>query len=132
MQGDKFRQGTTSKHAYERHFNEHDETTQPIEEELYMSAADTPPRQNCDEVELLCSIKWDKGVKISSLPKRLTPEGQEFRVLVYQIHVTFDGAAMDVGVYHKGKRVGDKSVTVDFDEKNYSIEWPDKGQALDN
>ncbi len=97
-----------------------------------MSAADTPPRQNCDEVELLCSIKWDKGVKISSLPKRLTPEGQEFRVLVYQIHVTFDGAAMDVGVYHKGKRVGDKSVTVDFDEKNYSIEWTDKGQALDN
>ena len=121
FQGETFSPGKTSKHGYERHFSDNDETIEPIEEELYISSADRPPRQNCIEVELLCSIKWNKDISIGSLPKRVSPGGEVYRLLQYQIHVTFGGAALDVAVYHKGKRVGDKSVSVDFEDKNYSV-----------
>lgn len=131
LQGDKFTRGKKSKHAYERHFTNNTEIVQPVEEELFFSSSDKPPKQNCDEVELLCSIKWNEAIKLSSLPERVSPEGQKFRVLLYEIHVTFDGAAMDVSVHHRGKRVADKSVSIDFDEKNCSTEWSDMEKEMD-
>ncbi|KAK1960022.1 actin-like ATPase domain-containing protein [Colletotrichum sublineola] len=87
---------------------------------LYYSASWPTPGRNDSTVKHLCTIIWNKKVDFESLPTFTNPAGKVFYRLSWDIEMTCDGTSLDFTVFHDGKRVAARNVSVEFemDESN--------------
>jgi hypothetical protein len=83
--------------------------------QFYTSAHDPPSNRWDDGVRVLCRIKWDTKIDISSLPTFTNSLGQVYYELHYDVEMTCTGGSLDFAVYHKGVRQGSKNVVVDYE-----------------
>ncbi|KAI8719009.1 hypothetical protein NCS52_00681200 [Fusarium sp. LHS14.1] len=86
-----------------------------IREEIHCSASYPAPSRNDHTVERMCQIKWNRHIRVESLPKYTNPIGEVYHELNYTVEMACEDGTVDFVVYHDGVQVGAQSVQVDFD-----------------
>lgn len=86
-----------------------------VSDSIHSSLASPAPERRDYTVERLCTVKWNKQVKLESLPTYTNPIGKVYHELRYTVEMTCEDGTIDFAVYHDGKRVGAQNVEVEFD-----------------
>jgi hypothetical protein len=86
-----------------------------VTEDIYCSASYPAPSRNDHTVERMCQLKWNRHVRLESLPKYTNPIGEVYHELKYTVEMACEDGTVDFAVYHDGVRVGAQNVEVDFD-----------------
>ncbi|RSM15047.1 hypothetical protein CDV31_005127 [Fusarium ambrosium] len=91
------------------------DTVGHVDSDIHSSASYPAPVRNDHTVERMCQIKWNRQVRLESLPKYTNPIGEVYRELNYTVEMTCEDGTVDFVVYHDGVRVGAQNVEVEFD-----------------
>ncbi|EEU48642.1 uncharacterized protein NECHADRAFT_90172 [Fusarium vanettenii 77-13-4] len=86
-----------------------------VREDIHCSASYPAPSRNDHTVERMCQIKWNRHIRVESLPKYTNPIGEVYHELNYTVEMACEDGTVDFVVYHDGVRVGAQSVEVEFD-----------------
>jgi len=87
-------------------------------ETIYTSTSNPSPKRWEDNVEELCTIKWETKIDISSLPTFTNCLGKVFYELLADVEMTCTGGSLDFAIYHDGKRQGSKNMAVDYETRS--------------
>ena len=101
------------RHSYYRLFE-----TPPtsISQTIYMSRT-SPASARCDKtVTKFCEIVWEIRIDFINLPLLKNSLGKVYTKVEYDTEMTCSGGSVDFAVYHNGKRVGSKNVSVEFQD----------------
>ena len=79
-----------------------------------MSRESPPPTRAGHSVFQFCVINWETSIDFSRLPTYKNSLGTVYSQLDFDIEMTCSAGSVDFAVYHEGKRVGSKNVSVDF------------------
>ncbi|KAK3294582.1 uncharacterized protein B0H64DRAFT_463570, partial [Chaetomium fimeti] len=71
-------------------------------------------------MRVLCTIKWDSEIAVSSLRTFTNCLGKVYHSLDFEVEMTCAGGSLDFAVYHDGKRQGSKNVVVDYESSRSS------------
>ena len=61
-----------------------------------------------------CEIKWETSIDFARLPIYKNSLGRVYSELRFDLEMTCSAGSVDFAVYHEGKRVGSKNVSVEF------------------
>ncbi|KAH7273994.1 hypothetical protein B0J15DRAFT_567509 [Fusarium solani] len=111
-EGDDITSRRPVRHSFYRLFSE---SVGYVTEDIYCSASYPAPSRNDHTVERMCQLKWNRHVRLESLPKYTNPIGEVYHELKYTVEMACEDGTVDFAVYHDGVRVGAQNVEVDFD-----------------
>ncbi|KAF3767179.1 hypothetical protein M406DRAFT_39951 [Cryphonectria parasitica EP155] len=87
-----------------------------IEDYILTSKATPVPDRNNDQVEILCTIKWQSDLGPEQVPKFVNKEGDVFYEVEYELDMTYDGATVEFAIWHNGKKQGAEKVGLEFQQ----------------
>ncbi|KAK6227405.1 hypothetical protein QIS74_00960 [Colletotrichum tabaci] len=86
-----------------------------IVHQFYYSAASPAPMRADSTTKRLCTITWNRKVNFDTLPTFTNSLGKVYHELKSEVEMISDGTSLDFTIFHGGKRVGGKNVTVEFE-----------------
>jgi hypothetical protein len=91
---------------------------QPFFLRLFHSEADKAPSRIKGDVTELCQITRQLDVTFADLPEYTNSAGEQYRVLNFDVGMTYSGAMLKFAVYVAGRRQGEQGVEVSFTSSN--------------
>lgn len=77
----------------------------------------SPASTRCDNtVTKLCDFTWDTNIDFINLPVFKNSLGKVYTRVEFDIEMTCSGGSIDFAVYHDGKRVASRNVSVEFQD----------------
>ncbi|KAM5355751.1 hypothetical protein ACJ41O_002397 [Fusarium nematophilum] len=110
--GDDLRGKHAVRESYSRYYSN---KIGKVKEEIYCCSEFPPPSRVNDAVRRLCQVKWNRKVRLESLPTWTNKIGKVYHKLKYEVEMTCEDGTVDFTIYHDGKRAGGRSVQVKFD-----------------
>ncbi|KAF5713871.1 hypothetical protein FMUND_7702 [Fusarium mundagurra] len=85
-------------------------------ESIYCTASRTPPDRygDSDDIDHLCTMKWDKIIDVHTLPKWTNPVAVAYPRLDYHIKMDCEDGTVNFSVHYQGSKVGEEEVEVQF------------------
>ncbi|KAM5380198.1 hypothetical protein ACJZ2D_003649 [Fusarium nematophilum] len=112
QEGDDLRGKHAVRESYSRYYSN---KIGKVKEEIYCCSEFPPPSRVNDAVRRLCQVKWNRKVRLESLPTWTNKIGKVYHKLKYEVEMTCEDGTVDFTIYHDGKRAGGRSVQVKFD-----------------
>ncbi|KAL1876468.1 hypothetical protein Daus18300_002712 [Diaporthe australafricana] len=92
------------------------ERPEKIETDIYMSPAEVPPKRRDESVRKAFKLTWNIKVKWRSLEVFTNSKGKEYRKLEYVVEMGCGAGSSLFSVYHRGRKVADKNVSLEVYE----------------